>query len=348
MLGKLKELIRRSPIKSIPIVVFVVLLTAALNIYIAKMDSDQLTVYKDKIVEQQTEEEWNEIANLINASFVAAKQNSKFLAQKIEVDLVRQYDNLDILQDEFKQKNFSPEFYNVLENNLLNENAAPSSLYSMSYRSVVGLQDGVIATFSNQAPKVENKTQEPMVTWETFIENNPNKELAREAVQSVLHRNADLIFVQTRKTEEGELEKNHNMTMNALKKAYMSYGIEGLKYYNILSPSYITDNGDIFNTSDSHYMTANKNYKLIILQSFNIADILSKYERSIFEQQKNSAEDVTFITDFVKYKHIKAITWSFILFLLSVLLVNIYNSGPRRDRDNEQYSVEGDSKQNTE
>lgn len=342
MLGKLRKLIRKSPMYTIPVVIFVLLLTAAMNVYQTKLDGDRIDNYRATIQKQHTEQEWNEISTIINLSFAASKQNSKFLAQKVEVDLLRQYQNLDVLKQEFEKKEFSQGFYDILKKNLLVENGAPSSLYPLSYNTLVGMQDGIIALFSDEATtNITNPDQEAVVQWDSYVGVNSNPTLAKKAIESVVNREDGIIFLQTESTGRGVLEKNTAMTMDTLKKAYLEYGIDGLDYYSILTPSYITDTGDIFNTDDKTFMTKNHNYKMILVQSVSISDLLANYEKELYSNETVATQNVTFLAEFVSSRNIQAITWSFLLFVLSLILIHIYNT-ERRCMQEEKQETEGD------
>lgn len=347
MLGKMKHAISRAPMITIPIVVFVLLLTAVINIYITKLDVDQLTTYKETVIQQEREQEWSEIELIINSSQIAARQNSKYLAQKIEVDLLRNYKDLEVLKLQFQQQEFDPSFYKVLEANLSQEDGVPSSIFPVPYRTFVGLREGVVAFFSHKETAVPNLENSELVSWDSYTEHSANPKLAQSAIDAVLRRESNLIFSQTIESPNGSLEKNTKMTLDTLKKAYLKYGVKGLSYYNLLSPSYITETGDIFNIDDKTFMAANENYKLIILQSINMGDILDKYKDTLYLHEKQSTHNETFLTDFVSFRHLNTVGWSFILFILSVWLINIFNYEKKRiEKDSLQ--VEGDNVDKTE
>jgi len=330
---------------TIPLVIFILLLTAVINIYITKTNSDQLDNYKDTVREQHSEEEWNQISSIINLSFVASKQNSKFLAQKVEVGLLKEYKDIEVLQQEFEQDMFSIRFYDVLKKNLLLQNSSASSLYPVPYNTMVGMESGIIGLFSNEATtKIKYPLDEDRVSWESYIVRNPNPQLAKAAVKAIKQREDSLIFVQSEATEDGQLEKNGLLTINTLKRAYLKYGVEGLAYYSLLSPSYITENGDIFNTDDRTFMKQNPNYKLILVQTISLADVLSKYENTILTSEKNSEYNNDFLTEFDRFKNIQSIIWSFLLFVICIALINIYNTGEYigRKTDEEHLKTEGD------
>jgi hypothetical protein len=351
MLGKMKDSIRRSPIRTIPLVVFVLLLTAATNVYTIKEESDNLNTQKERIEEQHKDQEWNEIEALLSSTNVGAKQNSKYLAQKIEVELVKEYPDLDDLKKEFDTKDFTDKFYDILQSNLLQENSVPSSIYPVPFHTTVGIRDGVIAIFSNESTstRLTNPEGSKMVEWDKLVSRNPNPKLADEAIQSVLRRESSVIFLQSGKSKHGDLEKETDMSMETLEKAYKKYGMDGLRKYSLLSPSYITENGDVFNIDDKTFMRDNPNYKIIVIQGFNIAEILDKYNYVFYENDKDFTEQTSFIENFVLYKHIKAITWSLIIFILCMWLINIYNSDKkkyyRRAGDKPEIEIEGDIKE---
>jgi hypothetical protein len=321
----LKKIVRFfTPLNVIPVTIFALLLMAAMNIYVTKLDNDSLDNFRDRLDEQNKERSWDEISSLISLANVAVKQNSKFVASNLEASILRQYPNLDELKEEFERGKFGSDFHEVLKSNLDTNEDSQTLLNPPSYFTVVGLEDGVIAFFSSEYADIPSSSS--IMSWNKFIQNKPNPELSKEAIKSVLSKDSGLIFWQNYNSPDGKLEKLDKMDLSTLKKAYELYGIEGLRYYSILSPSYITDSGDIFQTDDRTYLQKNKNYKLIILQSFNIAELLEKYDQTTIKSEKYKSENKVFIDEFIKNKMIKTVLWSFITFLLCILLVNIYNS----------------------
>lgn len=339
MFGKIKETICRSPVQSIPLIIGALLFTAAINIYVVKVDNDRLADYKEDVSEQHTQNEWDEISSYINLSYLATKQNSKFLAQKVELDLIKKYGDLEDLKSEFESKEFTTKFYDTLQVNLLEENTTPSSIYPVAFNSMVGMDSGVIAVFSNDKnSQFKNDGTSKVVSWEHFIVNNPNPGLAKKAIRSILNQEDQLIFWQDKKSDDLVIDQQQNMKLDTLKQAYDQYGIEGLRYYSVLSSSYITDNGDIFETNDNDFMIKNDTYKIILVQSFNIGDLLRGYEKNIISSEKETEKNISFIDDFIQYKHTKALVWTLILFLISVLLINLYNSDRKRNEHEESKS----------
>lgn len=344
MVNKLLAFVRRSPVNVIPLVICSLLLTAVFNIYIAKQDVDSLDKYRDTIERQYKDHQWKEIETMIKMANIASRQNSKFIASRIEADLLRNYRDLNELKSEFIKGQFSEEFHDILKDNLTLDNGAPSSIYQPSYYTLVGLNEGIISIFSNEAAVTLNaSSNKNVLTWGSYTKGFPNPKLASTAVESVLSRESKIIFWQNSRSNDEVLNTHTKMDMNTLKFAYEKFGLEGLKNYSILSPSYITDNGDIFNTDDVTFMKENKNYKLVIIQSFNITEIVDRYEGSIERLEKEKTYAVTYVEDYTERRMLEAIGSAFVLFLLSILLVVLFNSEKQRQiQQHTHIKLEGD------
>ena len=329
---KVRNILKSSPLVAIPIVVVVLIVTSALNIYINKVNGEYLLEFKTSVEDHRIEEEWNNRSSMLLASQVAASQNSKYIAQKLELDLYRIFGDFKSFREYFEKSDFDKKFLDLVTYTLNEETNIPSTLYPINYHTMLAVDKGIVASFSNTDTLITHNIDD-IVTWEEFINNVPNPELASEALQSIKNKDNNIIFMQTDPSRNGELEKNTNMDLETLKSAYMKYGLDGLKYYSLLSPAYITEKGEIYSIDDAHRLAKTDNYKIMIIQSFNLSDIISKFERSILEHQKNTVQDLTFLYDYVKNKNLRALIWSFALFSIGILLINIYNSTLRNHED---------------
>lgn len=327
MLEKVRNIISASPLKVIPLFVAAVLLTSAVNVYIYKIENDRLQEFTAQIEEDHREESWNEISSLIKMANVASRQNSKFIAKKIEVDILREYTNMDILKSDFTNGEFNKGFHTILKSNLVNENGAPSALYPPAFYTLVGMEKGIIAMFSNEASATLSASSiDSIMEWDSYAQGRSNPTLAKTAINAVMARDSGLIFWQNVPDSDNEIQSLSAMTMETLRTVYEKKGIEGLGNFSIVSPSYITETGDIFQTDDTTLLKKNENYKLVILQSFNLLDILEKYEVDLAHSNSNNENNVRFIEDYIKYNFIKTLSSSLVLFLLSMFFVKLYNS----------------------
>ena len=128
-------------------------------------------------------------------------------------------------------------------------------------------------------------TKDEYISIENLMKLQSNNELNSQAIKSIINMNDDqYIFWQT---SGKKLVKE--MDIDNLIDIYNEYGLEAMKDYELLVPTYITPSGDIFGNADTDgigHITSN--YKIIIVQRLNVYDILSdyNYELSCFTDQK--------------------------------------------------------------
>lgn len=317
-------------VKSVPLVVCLLLLTAVFNIYVVTLDAEKLTSKRDAIEAEHKEKMWTNIETVIDVTNAAARQNSRYLASKIETDLLKEYPVMDTLKREFQTKNFSDRFYKVLQDNLETQNNNPSAIYRPSFFTIVGIEDGVISVFSNESVStLSARNEDDIIDWESYAKSFPNKELALKAIESVLNRKEGVIFWSSTRTSDSKIPVDQQidpvMEMSSLKKTYQKYGMDGLNSLSIVSPSYITENGDIFSTADRHFMSKSKNYKLVIVQSFALADILERNGKSITLEEQSYARQLNFMDEQIHHRYIESLMLGFILFMISGVLIGVYN-----------------------
>ena len=110
-----------------------------------------------------------------------------------------------------------------------------------------------------------------------YINANVNPTLARHTMDSILNNNLnkeDFFIWQ-------EIYSNSEpiVSIEDAAQLILKDDEEALKCYNILIPSYITKDGDIFGIDDIDSLGMdNKNYKIILIQSINLYDVISKYD----------------------------------------------------------------------
>lgn len=343
MVKKVKDFLRCSPLNVIPLVITVLFSAAVFNIYVAKEDMDTLSKYRDEVEIRYKDQQWTEVETMIEMAHVASRQHSKFIASRIETDLLRNYPDLNELKSEFEDGKFSEDFHEILKDNLRISEGVPSSIYQPSYYTLVGLSDGIISIFSNEAAVTLNATSNSdLLKWDAYVKSFPNSKLATTAIDAVLDRKNQIIYWQDIPFGNS-LDKNSVMNMNTLKAAFEKEGFKGLEHYSLVSPSYITDDGDIFNTADVSFMKANDNYKMVIIQRYNIADILSRFETDISSVENDKTYSLTFIESYTERRTLESLLLAFGLLMMSIMLAALYNSEKNREyRQNNHEELEGD------
>lgn len=117
-----------------------------------------------------------------------------------------------------------------------------------------------------------------------------NNDLNKEAIQTIL-ANDDMdkfIF-----WENNNSKKIKEMDIKSLINLYHEKGLFSMKNYELLIPTYITPDGDIFGIKDVDSLGHKiDNYKMIIVQRVNIYDILETYssELSAYQSQYEEME----------------------------------------------------------
>lgn len=327
MFKKIIKQLKSRSVKAIPVVVFLMVLTSAINIYIVKNDTSQLTSFEKKSAEITKQEQWTIIEQSISHTQEIARQNSKYLSVKTEAGILKEYPKLNELEKEFKTGEFSSKFYNVLRDNLSVDESS-NGLFPAPYRTVVATRDGVISIFSNEYHESE-KTDKQMMTWDEYFGISPNTGVSQKAIQDVMEQKDDVIVIQNSPYNKGEIEA---VDLDVLEGLYLSKGEEALEHFSILAPSFIKDNGDIFGNSDNDFMKDNKSHKLFIIQSIKIGDILDKNRTAINAPEAQQLTIETTIETYNKGKIVVALVWSFLLFAMALILISIYNSERERSR----------------
>lgn len=113
---------------------------------------------------------------------------------------------------------------------------------------------------------------------ETPLHSNPV--LAKSAIDLLVNKSVTNIIFWKFLPDTVFIEHDDQLsipTKEGLRGIYDKYGINGLRGYEILVPSYIKQDTDIFDIPDVNmHGIRNDNYKLIVVQGFSIADILDK------------------------------------------------------------------------
>lgn len=124
-----------------------------------------------------------------------------------------------------------------------------------------------------------------------LIELQNNNKLNETSIKCILNNNlSKYVFWQN---EMGEPSSLTSMDIDKLIDIYYNEGLESMKNYELLIPTYITSDGDIFGNKDTDGIGHKVlNYKIIIIQRINIYDILKDYtyELSYFDSQNKTIE----------------------------------------------------------
>lgn len=337
LLQKFKALLS-TPLQLIPIIVFCLVMAAALNIYVMKNKYDEVKDYSQNMEDTYVDKTWEEVEEVINTSYYSSKLNSKIIALRLENSIRMNYDDLNDLKVQFEEDSFTTEFHELLKDNLLKDDIQ-NKLKSEPYLTLLGTESHLISSFANDKyNSFRGLKDEPIVDWETFLNTLPNPELGITALEMVMNQSNDVIFTQSKVDSVGGTITT--VDMSTLKNIYLTEGMEGLENFSLLAPSYITEEGDIFGNNDSTFMQKNKTHKIIVIQVVNLSDILDAHEKLFKQLDLNHDQQLKAIESFLIREVSLTAAWSVICFIISLILIGVHNAEVRRheccQRDDEE------------
>lgn len=265
------EMLKKSlPPISVTILITLLLLIGISRYFFYNIEKD---IYEDQLVELETTYKsvtWSLIEGTIRESSLAAQSSSLYVSNKIVENIRHEYPDLIQLK-------------NDLDNNLYYETKLPRIIMDNiknKYFYNIHNEDNDIFVMTYNGIVVDPNVSNIDRVYRSFdeeIKTHFNYELANEAFEKILkHRNYSIIYYEPKGPENiQDHEIIVSPTYDALYKVFMKEGIDGLKGYTILVPTYITEDGDIFGTPDINiYGKQVKNHKMIVVQRFNIYDVL--------------------------------------------------------------------------
>lgn len=257
---------------------------------------------------------WELIRDIINNSTYIAKTVSDRTSHKIIEDVYDTYPDITVLKFKWDndKNNLDPEFSELIEDNIRTQYLF--DIHNNRNGIIVCNYEGALFfLFTNEL------TPNSHSSWDNIINKSFNKALTENAIQCIKTRNTDsIVFWEI----QPPIVDNHILltrpSMDGLKEVFMKEGLNGLYNYTFLVPSYITDTGDIFGTRDfKPNGERQENHKLIIIQKFNVFDIVKSQYKNTWEQlQIEEDESVN------KYQRdIRTNSWNTILSIFFYLIL---------------------------
>jgi hypothetical protein len=232
---------------------------ASYNTYIA---------HQDYAINELREKEWEYVESQLVLFTRLATDSADEAAENIRRGILENYPDLPVLQRELEARAMSPALAEIMRVNLAD------SFFGVdndNHRVFVCDEDGVISDFS-----ITKATLDGVSDWETRIAAHANPTLAQQAIQSIVSKDYHAIkFWEDAESRVPDHRMIPEMTVSALREVYMAEGLEGLRSYVFLCPSYIEKNRDIFGVEDvSADSVRKRNNKLIVVQRFNLVEQL--------------------------------------------------------------------------
>ena len=246
--------------------------------------------YQSDIVKIENRK-WDLIEDTINENIDKSKIQTNYIKRNIISNIYLNYNgNFNKLYLDLTQRRDSSIFYifnNAIDNVYLNNNSENNRVFIADKTGILA-DKGFIAS-----------TNKSSRDWDIEINSKNNINLAKTSVDIILSEQNSLAIWPSETTTK--LIENNNISypsMAELKNLYNRNGYNAFKNYNILVPSYITKDGDIFGVPDvNDHGIKNDNNKIIIVQEFNIYDsiaihkgVLDSYDMMIVQYKDNEQQ----------------------------------------------------------
>lgn len=237
--------------------------------------------------------------------------SAEYVAKSIENEL-KSHD-LDKMKIDMDAGEVGQEMYNVINKHI--RGVTLNNIDNYKNGIIVATKDGIVEDFN-----YERATKEEQVrTWDTEIENAYNGKLQQDAVNKLMIHSKRRIIATEKINYSGDNHvKISEMTKSNLKKVYDIEGLEGLRNYQIDTPAYITEHGDIFGEEDIVKGIKQDNHKLIIIQEFNLYDQLMEVSPDIFEMD-NTITKIQY-----KYSVMLDIVYILGLFIVASVIILLF------------------------
>lgn len=338
MLGYFKG-IKKFPIRLIPIAVCATILTAALSFYITMYETNNLRETNAVIEERQQEVKWKIVEGVIEDGYKLARKDAANSALEIEYALRYNYPNLSDLEEQFNKGQYSLEFNNILRDIVLTDR----SDLQMNV-TLIGTREHLISMFSKTDDHLLSMVDSSeQVSWASLVETNANPRLTEFALNAILNKHSGIIYTANSVSKSGTIEKIPYSSMKELKQIFLTEGIDELRNITLLAPAYITETGDIFGIDDKTFLKSNDNHKMIVIKTVDVGDLLD--QNKLYMETVTSALDL--VTDSANTQSdrsiLQSVLWSFILFLLSMFMIAVYNSEARKGHlhEDNQKTIKG-------
>lgn len=268
--------------KSFPFLIFFIAITIVINgiFFVNKVTliNNEREFVENAILDKQWEIVKEEIINRYHLSV----EKINYIAKELECQILREYgQDLDKLKEEFENKEFTQKLYDILKDVLQDQDET----------IIVGFRDKLLSVFS----KVDKNTSN-ISTWEQYFNSSANIQLNQTLISNIINKNVteNMLLYQLSNLDIGSFTiPSHSV--DALEQLFLDKGIDGLKAIEYVCVAYITEYADIFGTDDHYYLENNDNFKLMIVSTTNIYDVIKdsvevKFEHLEIEQQLTLSE----------------------------------------------------------
>lgn len=252
--------------------------------------TDVVTVREnyEEYIQTLKEAHWDFVKHNIDLSYEKAQKQSDRVANSIRLELLSNYHNLDELKHDMDNNTEGSLYSKIINNNIKGKYLDFNTDYNdMFVATRKGIQADKSIISSSDMGETRKWITEPSVTF--------NSALGNDAIDQLFEGNNKYIFWEVPRDGSKENSGVTRSSLKQMKEVFMREGIEGLKGFIFLVPSYIEPDTDIFGTPTVNDVGQRvDNLQLVVVQEFSIYDQITmnknmeseRLERAILEQKK--------------------------------------------------------------
>lgn len=250
------------------IIVFIILLTVVLVSFITI--TTRYKEIEEKHIADTKSLNFNKIESYIKQLELEASKSAKDAADSIKVAIGNEYpgEKLNQLKAEFQDNDYSS-LSKVITRVVQDRRLNSVDNYN---NSIMVATDNIILCDLCYSTATESNDID-YSTWELFVNKNYNKKLAAEAAESIVQVPTGMIIIEPTESSNKNHVYHESVDIETLRQVYIAEGLEGLRNYQILVPSYIQDiNTDIFGSPKLDHGIIHQTHRLAVIQRCNIYD----------------------------------------------------------------------------
>jgi hypothetical protein len=246
---------------------------------------------------------FDEIYQYMEDLYTDSEISSSKVAKNIESTIKNEYtseEELKELREQFRKNNYDS-IIDIIESNT--EGVYLNGVNNQRNSVMVATNDKIL--YSNDYLTSSSIKKDRYQSWNSFISNNYNESLAKSAYQGLVRASTDILLIEPYESDISGHKYYETLYRDKLLEVYKNEGLEGLKNYEMLVPSYIKNtNTDIFGNNEITAGVHRDSYRIMVIQKCNVYDQILANKESLdtdridkLSDQYNSTLNMLYIVE---------------------------------------------------